>query len=603
MSVAKPAPPQAQVSPCTRSTARLRTGRIRAAPLLLLLLALATVFLFAGDRGHFYRPGAHDWMTANYLAVAANRSPAHDFLGFYYRTPDSDGAPVYFPYNRFPIGGSLLTKLAMLPFEHSLSAQIYAARLLMLSFFAAAAVLAYLSLNRLVRNRWIALTATLLAFSSYYCLYYNDMVATDGVMDLFAVLLTFHGMVVFEQEGQGGQAEEGSRLPQLLAKTCIALLLGWHVYALVFMFIVFGLARAVVLARRGAVAEPMRPVGVRAGLFLAALPRRHLTLGAVALLFGGALATLNLALEYMALKGETGVTALPTLRSALGRLGVDGDYLGESGGQLAWLPYLKQQALRVAAMCMPYALFGFFAPLREGAGELAGSSLEWLGVVATVAIAGALFAALPLVRHRVLLATLALSGFVWALALRYQVFYHDFESIYYIGVPLVAFALLLLAIRKWFGKRVVFGAAIGAALTLALSSFQMRQVGNDAEAADRQRALLADFDAIRAALPPDATVSVPIRRGSTADAIFAGSPRALVFYLSGRVIDYGTLPCHSGESAAQGSALGERQERGRLLTPNNRLRFLYDRSPEGAVRHWSIVGNCEDLRNDVGPRR
>ena len=573
--------------------------------MLLLLLALATVFLFAGDRGHFYRPGAHDWMTANYLAVAANRLPAHDFLGFYYRTPDSDGTPVYFPYNRFPIGGSLLTKLAMLPFEHSLSAQIYAARLLMLSFFAAAAVLAYLSLSRLVRDRWIALAATLLAFSSYYCLYYNDMVATDGVMDLFAVLLAFHGMVVFEQGGQGEQAQggqtgDGSRLSQLLAKTCIALLLGWHVYALLFVFIAFGLARAVAVARCGVVVEPVRPVWIRAGLFLAGLPRHYLTLAAVALLFGVALVTLNLALEYMALKGETGVTALPTLRSALGRLGVDGEYLGESGGQLAWLPYLKQQALRVAAMCMPYALFGFFAPLREGAGELAGSPLEWLGIVATVAIAGALFAALPLVRHKVLLATLALFGFVWALALRYQVFYHDFESIYYIGVPLVAFALLLMAIRKWFGKRVVFGAAIGAALTLALSSFQMRQVGNDADAADRQRTLLADFNAIRAALPPDATVSVPIRRGSTADAVFAGSPRALVFYLSGRVIDYGTLPCHSEESAAQGGGLGER---GRLLTPNNRLRFLYDRSPEGAVRRWSIVGNCEDLRDDAEAHR
>ena len=58
----------------------------------------------------------------------------------------------------------------------------------MLLFFAAAAILAYLALVRLVHApsaRWIALTATLLAFSSPYCLYYNDMIHPN-----------LHGLVV-----------------------------------------------------------------------------------------------------------------------------------------------------------------------------------------------------------------------------------------------------------------------------------------------------------------------------------------------------------------------------------------------------------------------
>ena len=65
-----------------------------------------------------------------------------------------------------------------------------------LLFFAGSTVLAYLSLRRLTASRWIALTASLLAFSSYYLLYYNDMVATENGLSLFGVLLTFHGMVV-----------------------------------------------------------------------------------------------------------------------------------------------------------------------------------------------------------------------------------------------------------------------------------------------------------------------------------------------------------------------------------------------------------------------
>ena len=133
--------------------------------------------------------------------MAANLSPAHNFLGFRRQTLDAAGAPTYVVYNRFPIGGYLLIKLAILPFADDSSAQLYAARLLMLLCFTATAVLAYLSLARLTAHRWMALTATILAFSSAYCLYYNNMVETSVWPDLFGIFLVFHGMVLFVQEG------------------------------------------------------------------------------------------------------------------------------------------------------------------------------------------------------------------------------------------------------------------------------------------------------------------------------------------------------------------------------------------------------------------
>ena len=159
---------------------KLKPSLLPALPLLLLLSALSTVFLFGNDRGHFYRPGHHNAVSANYLAVAVNLSLEHNLLGFEYQTLDKDGAPSYLPYNRFPLGGYALIKLAILPFGNDFSAQIYAARMVFLLFFAASAALAYLSFCRLTTDRWIALTATLLAFSSYYLLYYNDMIATEN---------------------------------------------------------------------------------------------------------------------------------------------------------------------------------------------------------------------------------------------------------------------------------------------------------------------------------------------------------------------------------------------------------------------------------------
>ena len=110
---------------------------------------------------------------------------------------DENGAVRYeHPYNRFPIGGYAAMKAATLPVSGNPSTQIMAARILMLLFFAGAAVLAYLSLCRLTSSRWTALTATLLSFSSFYLLYNNDMTANEVMPDFFGVLLVFHGMVV-----------------------------------------------------------------------------------------------------------------------------------------------------------------------------------------------------------------------------------------------------------------------------------------------------------------------------------------------------------------------------------------------------------------------
>ncbi len=217
-------------------------------PPLLLLLALSTVFLFGHDRDRFYRAGHHNYISSQSLALAANLSPKHNFLMFTSRWLRTDGTARYQVYHRFPIGSYALTKLVMWPFASSLSAQIHAARLLMLLGFAGGAALAYLSLCRLVAQRWLALGATLLAFSSSYCLYYNDMVSSE-VASLFGMLLTFHGAVVFCQE---------NRFRQLLCKSCVALWLGWHTFALLLPFVILGMVKEIVREQEVADTAPPR---------------------------------------------------------------------------------------------------------------------------------------------------------------------------------------------------------------------------------------------------------------------------------------------------------------------------------------------------------
>ena len=533
-------------------------------PLVLLLLALSTIFLFGGERHRFYRVGSNA-LTANHMTMAMNLSPEHNFVGYFYRALDPEGKTVYFPYNRFPPGGYALIKSATLPFGDNLSANLYVGRLLMLSFFAAAALFAYLAISRIVANRWVALTAALLAFASYHGLFYNDMVTPEGMPDLFGVMLTFHGIVIFAQEG---------RFRQLLIKACIALLLGWHVYALLLTFIVLGLGSELIRLFN----NPRTSVSS----YLLLLRSRYVRLGVVSLIVGVAVLAFNFTNEYFALNGETPLAELPSVQSALRRTGTGfGSVPGKSVPE--WQSFLEEQLYRVGVASAPYAL----AEYSNASNRFGRAPWILLGAVMGIGALGALLIDRRFIRHRMLLATLALFGFCWALLARQQVAFHYFEGVYYIGIPLVLFALALLFIRKRFGSRLIVGLAAVALAIFGLSAYQMSFVGNDSEAAERQ-AIFKEFQAIRDKIPQGKIVHIFIPSNWDADVAFAGSTRASIFYLSGRVIVHGERPglCRLADFAIT----TERDEGAALITPHNRLRFLYERSSDSAqLAHFERI--------------
>ena len=540
-----------------------------ATTLVLLFLALATAFLFDGSRGHPvsatldpYGEGLphHQHVARNHMLVALNLSSEHGFLGFYRLRRTGDGDLAYQLYNRFPVLGHALIKLTTLPFPDDFSAREAAARMLMLVFFVAAATLAHLALCRLTGSRWTALAATLLAFSSYYALFYRDMVATEGVVDLFGTMLVLHGMAVLATEGRFGQ---------LLAKTCAALLLGWHVYALLLPFVLLGLA----VALRG---RDWKGV------------RRHLTLGAVALAFGTLVLAANFVREYVALGGQTTLAELPSVESMLMRTGVAGFQAEEAGRTAlpehftAW-PVVAALQLKRIAWSTPYAVghfFGVGGPV-EVLAEM--RMVAVLGVVVLSALVVAAIGVLllsPAVRHRVPLAALALAGPCWAFAMRNSS-YHPFEGLFDIGVPLVFFALALPHLDRLLRGRGGFSVLAGvvAVPTFALSSFLMARAATPPpEEVLRQRAGAADVDAIREQVAEGKTILASRRidgcnpgRGIQWQYYFTGYP--FVRFSDRRLADF---------------VVGEQRIAGvRTLTPDNQFMFLYDRaSHDAALRRY-----------------
>ena len=534
------------------------------APTLLLAMALSTLFLFNIDRERFYAPIRHD--TAKNLAIAENLSPQHNFRMFTRLGFDQDGEPTYAPYNRFPIGGFALIKLTILPFGDNLAAKVFAARMLMLAFLCAAAFLAHRAIARIASNEWIALAAVTIAFSSYYILRYGAWVSTEFMIDLFAVMLTFHGMVIFVQEG---------RFRQLMIKAFIALLLGWHVYAFLAPFVVLGFIGEIIqtIKRRGNAvgasdgekASGSKSVG--SSILRPIIHSRYMRLGGATLLFGAAILAFNVISEYDALNGETPITDLPSVRSFLGRTG-----LGEESNAdrlRAWGLFAARQFHRATGASIPSAFIDWPGDVAErppysppllpvAAGILAGAA----------AIAGSLLVR----RRRILLATLALSGFCWALLARgnTSVHHHQYEAIYYVSVPLALVTLLLIGAAKLGGSRILPVVAAAAALAFVFSAFQSIARGPELERdAERHKAVLSDLTEIRKITRGK---NVLVAQGDRERLALYGDRNPLDFHLAGSRINYDAAnspPVHDFVLATH------RDERLPLLTPLNKIVFLY----------------------------
>ena len=559
--------------------------------LALALLPLLTAALFAlgGDRSYIYRVVIHNLNTAKTLAIAENLSPEHRFRLIFKMARYEDGDFDYTLYARFPATGYALIKAAILPFGDDLAAQIVAARLLMLAMFVAAGMFAYFALVRVSGSRSASLAAVLLAFSAYYALYYADAVNNEKTMDLFGATLTFHGMVVFAQEG---------RFRQLVAKTCVALLFGWHVYALLLPFIAFGLVgEALPLARRWLAARRRSPESqpapdvrdcepptLRAAL--STLVRsRFAALALISILFGSAFLGFNSFNEYDTFRGELSVWEMPLFSAVTKRIfGQDEKFNELHARSLEWDNYIGRQFLRVGGVSLPYALArlvdGFDFPETP---DISPAPVA-IGVLASVgAIGGAALVrrrripSSPVHRYALPLASISLMGFCWAVITRYNVSddLHEFEGMFYLGVPLTLFTLALAYARARLGERVggvlAIAVAAFAAALLALSVYQVGKLERDPAKTEFRKNAVAEMSEIR-----------KITRGKTVllssdieKYLFFPRYSEMYYYLAGSFILYDDAPSPKPVPAPDFLISRYRVESPDLLTPDNRSLFLY----------------------------
>lgn len=325
--------------------------------------------------------------------------------------------------------------------------------------FAGTAALAHLSLCRLVSSKWTALAATVLAFSSYCCLYYNALLSAGAAVALFGLMLTFHGMVVFVQEGH---------FRQLMVKAVIALLLGGQVLVLLLPFLALGLVNELSKMRLGEAADSAAPAPVSTAV------RNYLFLGLAVLLTGAFTTGFNVINKSDTVEGAQTSLTLPIARLIQTRAAADEEFKANPARVMPWPRFLNKQLQLVGGMVAPYTLPGYVRGLSRDSNPPAATRGTVIGLIAlAVCLLGIAFGG----KHKILWTSLALSGLLWMLPMRYAAIFHYSGTVFYIGIPLVFFSLAIEYLHRVSGHRLIPDVCVAATVLFLLSGLQMSREG------------------------------------------------------------------------------------------------------------------------------
>jgi len=309
------------------------------------------------------------------------------------------------------------------------------------------------------------------------------------------------------------------------------------------------------------------------------LRSRYLTLGVVALIFGASVLTFNLTNEYLALNRETPLTELPSFRSMMNRTGIEPVFL-EGAEHLDWPAFPERQFYRIGAMSIPFVLFPSYVSEPMTLFSFIDFNAEpppRLFVILGIAVSVASLIGLLLVRrHTILLATLTLGGFCWALPMRHSVAApnHNFEAVFYIGVTLTLFLLVSLLLRKLSGERLAAALSVAALLIFVFSALRMAQLNNTAQMPKLHKAVAADFESIRNMTQDGDAIFMRKKLATRLENRIWVFGYYLTEYLTGK-IRLSEEEIVSAARARDFIITNERLDGFASLTSKNRLLFLY----------------------------
>ncbi len=421
--------------------------------LIVLLIAAILTFIFQ-DHIVGWQPGYdnaqpkhHGWVSAHTLAIISNATPQNHFVGYALAFIDDQNNIDYQYFDRYPIFFSALFN-RVLTLANTLPDKIMLAKQVMNVVFLATLIMAFLLLDKLTGNKLLSLTVALLAFSNPYLLWYKDMVHFDQPA-LFGFLLLTYAIAAYKLDGK-------KRVPLYISMfIAIALGRGYASYGVLFVWL--GIEAFLILRSKSIDFREKVKSMVRHPSFLLLI---------VAIAWGGSLLSYNIIVE--AQKTDHSIFSSGILHSAKNRLSLNPEYNEEKEGIVNWPGFTKGQINRIIQWSLPFK-HPFFGLFENG--------LLLLGMFIVIG----LMIRRQELEKRILYLIVSLSGFAWLFPLRNLAAFHDYTTMYYIGIPLAFFLSIFIFLnpsRRVSYALVLIGLAVYISAIIQLKSWHEERAGN-----------------------------------------------------------------------------------------------------------------------------
>lgn len=467
------------------------------------------------------QPKHHGWVSANTLAIISKATPENFFVGYALAYKDDQGQAEYEYFDRYPVFFSAVFNW-VLSFANNLADQLLLAKQIMNLIFLATLVLAFLIVDRLIGNKPLALTVTLLAFANPYLLWYKDMVHFDQPA-LFGFLLMIYAIILFKLDG--------SRKPLYIAPfIAIGLGRGYASYSIMFLWLAF--EAFWILRTPGLDLKDKLKIIVKHSSFYLLI---------LALAWGATLLFYNILIE--ARIREVSILQTSIVRSARYRLALNPEFNLENEGIINWRTYTEDQIERILQWTFPFKGVNF------------GPWPNALLLAVLFLITGLMIWRQPLEKRMIYL-LLILSGFGWLIPLRNLAAFHDYTAMYYIGIPLIFFLSLLVFLNP--SRRIAYVLAVLALVIYVFNVIQAKSWHEERAG----KANLYTYDFVRILEKIDGSgknINMPEQ--------IPYGPFPPGFYLSEH---YLTSP-----DVADYVVTRNRKYKGENLTPENDIIFLY----------------------------
>ena len=350
------------------------------------------------------QPNHHGWVTANTLAIISKATPQNYFVGYALASKDDQNNFHYEYFDRYPVFFSAVFN-RILSLADTLAEKLRLARQVMNIIFLGTLILAFLIVDKLIKNKPLSLAIVLLVFSNPYLLWYKDMVHFDQPA-LFGFLLLIYALALYKFDGL--------KFPLYIATfVAIGLGRGYASYSILFLWLAFE-AFMILKARGVDIIEKVKSVFKHPAFLLVVL----------AVIWGGSLLTYNVIVE--AHTRNVSIFQTSILRSARYRLSLNPEFNQENEDVINLPRFAESQVNRIIQWSFPVKEMplGFSGNLL-----LLGVMLVVIGITIWK----------QTVERRMIYLILLLSGFVWLIPLRNLAAFHDYTAMYYIGIPLVFF--------------------------------------------------------------------------------------------------------------------------------------------------------------------